>query len=117
MLDTQLNVEEFVSSVEEEIFRLAPELEEGLPITLNQGLPGPIDDPRLNSQRSTRKRFVMALSGGSDSTALLTAMSRICETHSWQLHAAHINHMTRGQESVRDEAFCRNLGAKLNINL
>ena len=58
-----------------------------------------------------------ALSGGADSTALLLALKELSGELSFSLKAVHINHMLRGNESDRDEAFCISLCKKLRINL
>jgi tRNA(Ile)-lysidine synthase len=57
---------------------------------------------------------VVAVSGGADSTALLVAFS---EMHDFPITAAHINHHLRGAESDDDEAFVRDLCARLNVPL
>lgn len=51
---------------------------------------------------------IVALSGGGDSRALLDILARLPQ---FPLHlvAAHLNHDLRGEESDKDEAFCRKL--------
>ena len=49
--------------------------------------------------------FVVAVSGGIDSTALLLAMKEA----GIPIVAAHVNHHLRGAESDEDEAFVRRL--------
>lgn len=62
-------------------------------------------------------RVCVALSGGADSVALLHLL-RACEKElEISLCAAHFNHRLRGQESVRDECFVRELCAQLQIPL
>ncbi|MCH5186722.1 MAG: tRNA lysidine(34) synthetase TilS, partial [Oscillospiraceae bacterium] len=50
-----------------------------------------------------------ALSGGADSVALLLSMRELSEELGISLSAVHINHLLRGEESDRDENFCREL--------
>ena len=58
--------------------------------------------------------LVGAVSGGIDSTALLNALR---ELGSIELVAAHVNHHLRGAESDGDEAFVRDLCARLGVAL
>ncbi|HIJ87975.1 MAG TPA: tRNA lysidine(34) synthetase TilS [Desulfuromonadales bacterium] len=55
--------------------------------------------------------LVVALSGGTDSTALLDILSRLHGYH-LRLIAVHLNHCLRGVESDADEEFCRILAAR-----
>ncbi len=56
-------------------------------------------------------------SGGADSTALLLALNELSEKMNFTVRAIHINHMLRGEESSRDEEFCRRLCEKYKIVL
>nr|MDE6785173.1 tRNA lysidine(34) synthetase TilS [Ruminococcus sp.] len=58
---------------------------------------------------------VCGLSGGADSVCLLLALRRLSEDMGFSVEAAHINHCLRGEESDRDEKFCRKLCLRLNI--
>lgn len=58
------------------------------------------------------ERVVVALSGGADSVALLLALK---DLSFGPLTAAHVNHGLRGEESDRDEQFCRDLCLRLGI--
>lgn len=60
--------------------------------------------------------LVVAVSGGTDSTALLIALSLLRED-GVPLVAAHVNHHLRGQDSEDDEAFVRTLCERLGIRL
>jgi tRNA(Ile)-lysidine synthase len=55
----------------------------------------------------------VALSGGADSTALLLFMRSFCP----DVTAIHVNHNLRGEESLRDEIFCKSLCERLGIKL
>lgn len=58
-------------------------------------------------------RYLVALSGGADSVALL----RVLLSLGYQLEAAHCNFQLRGEESMRDERFVEQLCSCLNIPL
>lgn len=54
-------------------------------------------------------------SGGADSTALLFALREICGERNISLGAAHIDHMIRGGEALRDFEHCRGVCERLCI--
>lgn len=58
-------------------------------------------------------KILVGFSGGADSTVLLTVLCKIfgCDA----LCAVHINHMLRGADADRDEAFCREYCKKLGV--
>ncbi len=58
-----------------------------------------------------------ALSGGADSTALLLSLLALRKMYALHVTAVHINHHLRGAESDRDEQFCRELCAGLDVSL
>ncbi len=60
---------------------------------------------------------LVALSGGADSVALLMALNEISAKYSIKLSAIHVNHNLRGDESIRDEKFCRDLCELLGVSL
>ena len=74
-----------------------------------------------NSSNSAKKKpsihLLVALSGGSDSTALLVGLRQIAEQERIDLRACHVNHQLRGAESDEDEQFCRALCSDLNVPL
>lgn len=57
--------------------------------------------------------LLVALSGGADSVALLRALLRL----GYKCAAAHCNFHLRGEESDRDEEFCRTLCKGLDVEL
>ncbi len=80
----------------------------------------------LEKLRATAEKYNMlkegetaccALSGGADSVALLLALSELSPELRITVAAVHINHMLRGAESDRDEAFCRGLCERLGVSL
>lgn len=80
----------------------------------------------LEKVRATAEKYNMleegetvccALSGGADSVALFLALSELSPELGITVAAVHINHMLRGAESDRDEAFCRGLCERLGVSL
>ena len=57
--------------------------------------------------------YLVALSGGADSVALLHTLCAL----GIKTEAAHCNFHLRGEESERDEQFCKELCQQLNIPL
>ncbi|MBQ7170929.1 MAG: tRNA lysidine(34) synthetase TilS [Clostridia bacterium] len=64
-----------------------------------------------------RLGVLAALSGGPDSVALLRLLREYTGERGIPLRAAHVNHLLRGEESERDEAFCRKLCEELGVPL
>lgn len=62
-------------------------------------------------------KVVVALSGGSDSMALLFALKSISDDYGFALCAAHVNHCIRGNDAERDENFVRQKCEELGIEL
>lgn len=61
------------------------------------------------------RRVVVAVSGGSDSVALLYLLSLMRAEYGLELVCAHFNHRLRGAESGADEAFVQTLAATLDV--
>lgn len=59
------------------------------------------------------KSYIVALSGGADSVALLLLLRE----YGCRIHAAHCNFHLRGAESDRDEQFCEDLCRRLDVPL
>jgi tRNA(Ile)-lysidine synthase len=62
-------------------------------------------------------RVVVGISGGPDSTALLLILCELAEDFDLFIHAAHLNHMIRGEEADRDEDFVRDLCGRMGIGI
>lgn len=60
---------------------------------------------------------LVALSGGSDSSVLLFLLDEYRKKRNISLFAAHVNHMIRGDEALRDRDFCVALCKKLGVPL
>ncbi|MDE6035199.1 MAG: tRNA lysidine(34) synthetase TilS [Ruminococcus sp.] len=58
---------------------------------------------------------ICGLSGGADSISLLVVLKEISRKIEFTVKALHVNHCLRGEESDRDEKFCRELCGKMNI--
>jgi len=78
---------------------------------------GAVERSLARAQVRPGSSILIALSGGPDSVALLHALRELRERFGYRLAAAHLNHALRGDESDRDESFCRDLCARLAINL
>lgn len=63
----------------------------------------------LNLEVDSGRSFCVALSGGSDSVALLRTLVELQKRFGFQLSALHLNFNLRGSESDRDEKFVRGL--------
>lgn len=69
------------------------------------------DTLRTHSLVEPGQRVLVAFSGGADSTALLHLFTRLRESWSLEVIAAHLNHALRGEQSDADEAHCRQVCA------
>lgn len=56
---------------------------------------------------SSGERIVVGVSGGADSMCLLDVLSYLAPVMNFSIQAVHVNHMIRGEEADRDEAFVR----------
>lgn len=59
------------------------------------------------------ERVCVGLSGGADSVSLLFSLKEL----GYGVFAVHVNHNLRGEESKRDEDFCRNICTAADIEL
>ena len=62
-------------------------------------------------------KVVVAVSGGSDSMALLFALNSMKKEYGIELCAAHVNHCIRGDDAERDELFVRNKCEELGVEV
>ena len=60
-------------------------------------------------------RVLVAVSGGSDSTALLSVLHRLAPELKLDLHVAHLDHGWRGREAARDAEFVRRMAVRLGL--
>ena len=68
---------------------------------------------KKNNLLKLNELYVVDLSGGADSVALLLVLKEM----GYQVHAAHCNFHLRGNESDRDEAFCVEFCERLGVEL
>src|SRR5512135_2948725 len=54
----------------------------------------------------------VAVSGGSDSVALLDVLAELAPHWKWRLLVLHVNHALRGRESGADQVFVRRLARR-----
>ncbi len=62
-------------------------------------------------------KFVVGISGGSDSVGLVKLLLTIKEKLDLQLHLVHINYNLRGEDSKGDENFVRDFAKEYNLTL
>ena len=62
-------------------------------------------------------KYIVALSGGADSVSLLLVLKHLESEFGITLEAAHCNFHLRGDESLRDEEFCKQLCRRLHVPL
>jgi len=59
--------------------------------------------------------ILVAVSGGPDSVALVLSLLALKEKHTIKIGIAHLNHLLRGEESLRDETFAKALADRLEL--
>jgi tRNA(Ile)-lysidine synthase len=64
---------------------------------------------------NSKDNIVLGLSGGPDSLALFYVLKELQENLDFTLHAAHVNHLIRGEESDKDEEYVMNICKRYNI--
>lgn len=63
------------------------------------------------------REITVALSGGADSVSLLHILKSLEKELGLKITAAHLNHLIRGAEADRDEAFVKKLCDRLSVEL
>lgn len=59
--------------------------------------------------------IVVGVSGGADSVSLLHYLYSNANSNNWTLHAVHVNHNLRGEDSVDDMNFVKNICEKWHV--
>jgi tRNA(Ile)-lysidine synthase len=68
-----------------------------------------------NELLSSGEKILVTLSGGPDSVFLLHFLNKYRKKFKIELGVAHINHLLRGNDSDRDELFCKTICDELSI--
>ena len=75
------------------------------------------DTLRKFSMTEDCEEIIVGFSGGADSVCLLYILNSLKNEFNFTIHAAHVNHCLRGEESERDETFVRDFCRKHSIRL
>jgi tRNA(Ile)-lysidine synthase len=70
---------------------------------------------KFNGLIEPQDNVLAALSGGADSVFMLFMLKKLQRLLKFSLSAMHVNHNLRGEESRKDEIFCRELCRRENI--
>ncbi len=76
---------------------------------------GKLIDPHKLSDLSPNTPVLLAFSGGADSMALLDMLGK--EYPAAPILLAHVNHGIRGEEALRDRAFCENVAKERGLEI
>jgi len=68
-----------------------------------------------NELYSPGEKVLVALSGGPDSVFLLHFLNKFKNKFKIEIGAVHINHKLRGNDSERDELFCKAICDELSV--
>ncbi len=79
-------------------------------------LPSEFESPYKLSGLSSDEKILVALSGGADSSALLDMVVRFVGSPE-RVFAAHVDHLIRPDEHLRDLEFCKRTAEKYGIKL
>lgn len=71
--------------------------------------------PHLLSSLPPDTPILLALSGGADSVSLLHMLADYCKKSGAPLGVAHVNHMIRGEDALRDRDFCKRLAENYGV--
>ncbi|MBD7915185.1 tRNA lysidine(34) synthetase TilS [Clostridium sp. Sa3CUN1] len=68
-----------------------------------------------NNLIQNNDKVLVALSGGPDSVCLLSILYKLKDYFNIEIGAAHVNHMLRGDEAVKDEEYAKSICYKLGV--
>ena len=71
--------------------------------------------PHILSSLPPDTPILLALSGGADSVSLLHMLADYCKKSGAPLGVAHVNHMIRGEDALRDRDFCKRLAENYGV--
>lgn len=69
------------------------------------------------ANESPNAPVLLAFSGGVDSSVLLHLLWKDAREHGYSLLLAHVNHGIRGEEALRDRAFCQRMAEKYGLEI
>ncbi len=81
-------------------------------INLFQMVTNTINDLKMLEKKD---KILVAVSGGADSIALVLSLLALKDRYQIKLGIAHLNHMIRGEESIRDEIFAEQFASQLGL--
>jgi len=70
-----------------------------------------------NTLFERKAKIVLGISGGPDSTCLLSVFSKLQKKYALELSIAHVNYHLRGKDSEKDSRFVEKLAEKYNLSL
>lgn len=82
-----------------------------------QFLKGKYRSPHALAGGDGSETILLALSGGADSRALLHILWQESRKVGFRLELTHVNHGIRGEEALRDRAFCLELAERYRLTL
>ena len=69
-----------------------------------------------NNLIQNEDKILVALSGGPDSVCLLNMLHELRDFFNIEIGAAHVNHMLRGEDALKDEEYARELCNELGVS-
>ncbi len=73
--------------------------------------------PHLLAGKERSHAVLLAFSGGADSSALLHLLAKDSQKEGYPLVLAHVNHGIRGDEALRDRAFCADMAEAYGLEI
>ena len=59
--------------------------------------------------------FIVGFSGGQDSLCLIDILNKLSKKYGFKIIATHLNHNWRGENSAKEQEFCREFCAKRKV--
>lgn len=69
------------------------------------------------AEKAPHSAVLLAFSGGADSCALLHLLAQDARKEGYELLLAHVNHGIRGEEALRDRAFCERIAKQYRLEI
>ncbi len=74
-----------------------------------------VEKAMLHKGIMPKESVLIGLSGGADSVALVYVMHKLSLKYGFKVYTAHLNHMLRGEDAIKDASFCREFSKSLGI--